>query len=489
MTAVLIEEAIGLQTPRYGIDPKNIDNTHDADDAIELFSRYSYELDEWQETVLRSWMARRKDGRWASTRCGLSVPRQQGKSLLLEVRCIAGLVLLGEKIVLTAHEMRTAKVLFTRLTNFFENEDYPEIRRLVKSIRKANGQESIILHNGGELAAMTRTNSAGRGLTADLVILDEALRITDESWQSLEATITAGPLQNPQIIFASSPPGPNDLGERFGQLRETVLNEESERYSWYEWSAHEGAEADFDDPEVWAQANPSLNIRLNQDVVVDERLMMDETTFARERLGLYESESKTQMFSDDLWESCRDETVYPLENMVLAIDVKPDRSSGTISVAGIRPDGLSYIEVIDSAQGIGWIIPRVMDICAKQNIKTVVVDYLGPAGTLVEPLRAKKIRVHVTSVSDYQAACAMFYDGVHEHTLIHRGQPLLDYSVRGVTKRKVGDKWLWNRKDASSDITQVVSTSLALFGTISTKVRKSKPTNKSSSKRKAVILR
>ena len=129
----------GLQVPRYGIDPPDISNCHDADDAIEFFNRYSVQLDEWQELVLRSWLSRRADGKWAASKAGLSIARQQGKSLLLEVRCIFGMIFLKEKIIFTAHELRTARAVFNRICEFFEDDSHPEITKLVKVIRKANG--------------------------------------------------------------------------------------------------------------------------------------------------------------------------------------------------------------------------------------------------------------------------------------------------------------------------------------------------------------
>src|SRR5690606_40944492 len=48
----------------------------DADDAEFLAASYGLTPDEWQRLVLEDWLAVRPDGRWASLKCGLAVPRQ-----------------------------------------------------------------------------------------------------------------------------------------------------------------------------------------------------------------------------------------------------------------------------------------------------------------------------------------------------------------------------------------------------------------------------
>jgi len=68
--------------------------------------------------VLDDWLAE-KSGRWASLTCGLSLPRQNGKNALIEVRELFGMVGRGEKFLHTAHEVKTARKAFKRLQHFF----------------------------------------------------------------------------------------------------------------------------------------------------------------------------------------------------------------------------------------------------------------------------------------------------------------------------------------------------------------------------------
>ena len=61
--------------------------------------------------VLDCWLGRDASGRYTVTSAGLAVPRQNGKNVCLEGREFFGMVINGEKILHTAHQVRTAKRL------------------------------------------------------------------------------------------------------------------------------------------------------------------------------------------------------------------------------------------------------------------------------------------------------------------------------------------------------------------------------------------
>src|SRR4051812_10054200 len=150
--------------PRVRLAPRSVSS--DVDDAAFLSSGYGLTPDDWQEDVLDDWLGRRRDGRWAAATCGLAVPRQDGKKGIIEIRELFGMVMLGEKFLHTAHEVKTARKAFLRLAGFFENErQYPELAALVapSGVRKTNGQEAIVLRNGGSVEFIARSKGSGRG--------------------------------------------------------------------------------------------------------------------------------------------------------------------------------------------------------------------------------------------------------------------------------------------------------------------------------------
>lgn len=103
----------GAQIPRYRIEPERV--TTDGADAAALMAAYGNALDEWQQLVLDCWLGRDASGRYTVTSAGLAVPRQNGKNVCLEGREFFGMVINGEKILHTAHQVRTAKKSFNRL--------------------------------------------------------------------------------------------------------------------------------------------------------------------------------------------------------------------------------------------------------------------------------------------------------------------------------------------------------------------------------------
>jgi phage terminase large subunit-like protein len=83
-------------------------------------------------------------------------------------------------------------------------EGDPELKKQIKHIHRANGEQGIELRNGSRLRFVARTKGSGRGFTADLVILDEAYALTPEQMSALIPTLSSRP--NPQIWYTSSPP-------------------------------------------------------------------------------------------------------------------------------------------------------------------------------------------------------------------------------------------------------------------------------------------
>lgn len=464
-------ERVGSQVPRLALVPEQA-STADADDALYLASRYGLTADDWQEFVLRAWMGTKSDGLWAAPRNGLVMPRQNGKNASLEIRELYGMLQLGERIVHTAHLVKTARKAMERLYWFFDNpRKFPKLAKEVKTIRKANGQEIIALHNGASIEFIARSRVSGLGFSADLMIFDEAQELTEEQLAALLPTVSAS--HNRQIIYTGLPPGPLADGGVFTRLRDTALSGTAGRLSWLEWGV-EDVSADLDDPAVWAQANPGMGIRLSHDTILDERADMDDERFARERLGMWSARSSNRVISNDSWIAVADSALVDAGGEVgIGIDVNPDRTKCTISGASFDIRGLPYLDVLEGRTGSpDWAVAFVKGICDRNSARAVVVDAASPANTLVEPLRAAGITVSLTGPRQMGVACAMTYDKILGGELLHMNQTALNMAVAAARKRSIGTEgaWGWNRKSAESDITPLVAASLALWGLLSSEI-------------------
>jgi hypothetical protein len=228
--------------PRVARVPRQVES--DGPDACFLAASYGLTADDWQEDVLEAWMGRRKDGRWSASICGLAVPRQNGKNSAIEIRELFGMVALGEHVLHTAHQIKTARKAFKRILSFFENErQYPELVEMVKEIRQTNGQEAIVLTNGGSIEFVARTRSSGRGFAGiDLLIFDEAQDLDDDAVEALQPTTAAASLGNPQTIFTGTPPNPdlNQTGGVFIRIRARGAAGIDPRMCWHDYGVADG---------------------------------------------------------------------------------------------------------------------------------------------------------------------------------------------------------------------------------------------------------
>ena len=105
-------------------------------------------LDPWQSDALNDWMAVTSYGRWICRTCGCSIPRQNGKTGLLEGRAEAGMILFNEQVIYTAHLQKTATETFEEMADFFESD---ALKKYVKDIKTALGREQIIPNSGARV--------------------------------------------------------------------------------------------------------------------------------------------------------------------------------------------------------------------------------------------------------------------------------------------------------------------------------------------------
>lgn len=429
------------------------------------------EPDPWQEFTIHHGLGERDDGQWAAFEVGLEVARQNGKGGVLEIRELAGLFLLGERLVIhSAHEFATAEEALERMAAIIEG--CADLSRRVKTIKRSHGQEGIYLTNGQRLRYKTRTKGGGRGFTADCVILDEAMVIPEAFLGALMPTLSARP--NPQLWYTGSAVDQEhmDNGVVFARLRERGLAAEDPSLAYFGWSApfddpSQVPEGAATDPSVWAQANPAIGIRIATEHVANEQRSMDPRTFAVERLGVGDwpatDGSGVQVIDLETFLARTDAESVPLDPVRFTYDVKPDRSAAAIGVAGRREDGRHHIEVVEHKRGTGWVAERLAELVTAHASGPVMCDVAGPAASLLPALAKLEVEVEPVSAKEHAQACGAFFDAVEQDTVRHLGTPELVAAVRGATQRPLGDAWAWSRKSSSVDISPLVACTLALW--------------------------
>lgn len=453
------------QEPRYDFRPPAVSS--DAELAIYLAAAYGLVPDEWQKLVLERWLARAADGRWASLTCGLSVPRQNGKNAIIEIRELYGMVALGEKFLHTAHEVKTARKAFKRLKSFFgEKADdssakYPELNALVVEVRNTNGQEAVVLSNGGSCEFIARSKNSGRGYTVDVLVCDEAQEESDDDLEALVPTTSAPPLRNPQWLFTGTPPGPRASGEVFTKVRRDGVASLLPRLSWQEWSV-ESLEAARAIENVY-RVNPGLAAgRLQVDVIQGEQDRFSIEGFARERGGLWLSVSASAVISETEWLAVHDaQSRRGSEDVVFAVDAELDRSAATISVSTQSVvDGRVHVELTDPGRDEPFSVPeageRLIELARRRKPRAVVLVSGSPAASLIPVLKANNVPLMVLSASQARAACGAFLDALKARTLVHTGmQTELNDSVKLSKKHLTAAGWTWAEDPGTAPLRSV----------------------------------
>jgi hypothetical protein len=437
----------GKQMPRvHSVPPAPVSL---GDRAIAFAAECGLFLDPWQQLVLRDSLGVQPGGMWASPRVGLLCPRQNGKGSILEaLELFHMFVLRTPLIVHSAHKFDTSQEHFIRLRTLIEAN--PDLHRHVKSMPTSQGHEAIILRNGNRLKFKARTvGGAGRGFSADLLVLDEAMLLPEQALDAMLPTLAAR--KNPQVWFTSSAgmPESDALWRIVKRGREG-----SPRLAYFEWGCESGA--DPLDRQNWADANPGLGYRLSLDYLDDELNDLSPDGFAREHLGIWDDAASTAAIDVNQWMELAD----PAEggcgpNPSFAVATAPDRSWSAVAVAWRRPDGLPYVELVDYRRDATWVADVVTELRSQWG-SPVLVDQAS-RGLLPDAVKV--------SQEDRAKADNTLSDAVLAGRLRHGGEAAMKTAVGAAQWRTYNETRIFDRK-GSAEISPLVAASLAVWSLV-----------------------
>jgi hypothetical protein len=430
----------GNQKPR--IDIYQDGDISLAEKTIALLDSYNRTPLKWQKAILRRWMARDEEDKWSNQTAGLIVPRQNGKSWLAEARILGGMIFLGEHLIYTAHQSSTVDEIKRRVLRFFYDAE-PEIRDLLTTEfdKEPKSFDYIELRNGGRCIFRTRTRSSGLGFTSDAIINDECQEESDAQEEALLPTISAGPLQNPQVIMMGTPPTAGSTGTVFLRSRRNLLQGKSD-ICWQEWSVE--TITDNHDVDAWYQTNPSLGTLITEKAIRAESNAMSQDSFNKMRLGWIPGVDAQRVFTDDEWNELAVKEVKLPENpeIVYAIKFAPDRSAVTLAVGVPMLDKI-HVEIVERkrmSEGMAWLVRWLLD--RWHNCNQIIIDGAAGQGLLIEELLRSepkmKKKILAPNVKEAGSAYALFYQAIQDKTLTHYNQPILNSAIRTAKRRDIG---------------------------------------------------
>ena len=457
------QRVMGSQEPSVRIVPP-YDETDGARAERALRAGRFY-LDPWQLEGLNDWLAY-EDGKWVCATCGLAVPRQNGKSGLVEGRAEAGMLLYNEEVIYTAHLQKTATETFEEMASFFETA---KLKPRVKDIKTALGREQIILKTGARVKFLARTRNGGRGQHGDLLIFDEAQELDYDAQASFIPAISAS--LNPQVIYLGTPPDLTAPGVVFRNIRDKAIAGETAKTAWLEFSVPEVG--DITDRERWAATNPALGRRILMSTIEAELEQLSPDDFARERLGWWTpvvEHKEVKAISEEAWDACASDEPKPDGKTAYGIKFSADGSEVCLCGAVVPPMGKARVSLIDrrpTGRGIRWLAEFLNERYAKACC--VVIDGRNGVDVLVERIqdvwRMKDSVVRVSS-KDMLAAVSTMVAAVDEGTVTwFRQQEALRNSAVTSTRRDLAGGWAFGGEDSLP----IEASALALWGAKMTK--------------------
>lgn len=444
MTAILDAPArvVGCETPRLWTKPLRplTKRTSLGFEAIAFAETIvGIPLLPWQKWWLIHALELKPDGSFRFRTVITLVGRQNGKTALLKIVALYFLYSGKARLVLgAAQSLDISKEAWQGAVDFAEDNDV--LRAEIAAVRQTNGEQCLTLANGARYRIAATTRGAGRGLSVDLLILDELREHRDwAAWGALSKTTTARPNA---LTVGISNAGDNQ-SVVLNSLRASALAGEDDTLALFEWSAE--MDCELDDLEAWAQANPGLGYTVSAQAIRSAMSTDPPATFRTETL-CQRVDALDAAVDLAAWKSCADPSgslAGVRARVVACVDVAPDGAHVTLTAAAVLDDQRVRVEVIaawstteDARRELGPLLGQVAP---------AAIGWFpgGPAAALAADLRGiDAIEIKGIEVGE---TCQEFADLVLARRILHPDDPLLNAHVAGSQKLRSGDGWRFCR--------------------------------------------
>jgi hypothetical protein len=327
---------------------------------------------------------------------------------------------------------------------------------VTKCIALQGSRWRIQFRNGSRIDFGARSQGFGRGKAkVGVLVLDEFQHITGRALANLAPTTNTS--DNPLILCAGTPPGPEVSGEAFKLRRKAALEGLSDDTLYVEFSADPDAESD--DRKQWAKANPSFPKRTKERAFLLLRKILDEADYRREALGIWDN-TETKRLIMPSWPACATTNSAP-SPACLGLAMDPDRVwlSLAASSAADSPHLGSVLRVRVDA-GKAQLLAEAARICKERGIP-IAVDPKDAGANLEGDLDTLGVRILRAGFDDYVKACGDLYDAVESKEVEHGDYDDLNKAVEAAGWRN-GARRVW--APASGDVSMLKAATLAKWG-------------------------
>ena len=420
------------------------------------------------------------------------VARQNGKTTLGSVVALFFLYQLEVGLVLgTAQDVSNAEDTWQMCVEIAQTNT--DLAEAIKHVWYTNGSKRLQLQGGRDYRVRASNRKAGRGKSADIVLMDELRE--HQTWDAWAALSKTGIARKNSLLLCMSNAGDGTsvvlrhfrlkahsrLGDPDGIVAalgdsETPADEtaDSSALGLFEWSADPNS--DPGDIEQWAQANPALGYTIELAALQDAYANDPIDVFKTECLCQWITSTVTPPFPIDSWDSGKDEKskIDKKSPLWWGVDISADRTRASIAVCGKRKDGDWHVELVEYRSGTGWLIKWLQNTAPNYKGMKIALQSRGaPIASMTDIIAAiDGVEVIECAGKDVAGWCGRLWDAVASSAddeidavpVHHISQPALDLAANIAATRPLGDgAWTWDRNKSLEDISPLVAVTMA-FG-------------------------
>lgn len=416
------------------------------------FEELAPKLNPWQRWFLVHALELNPDGTYRFKTVLLWVARQNGKTFIVALLILWRMYVDGDaQIIGVAQKLATAKKTYEHAQKIID-----AIPRLAQERGKTNAINGELWFEltGGQRYWVDSAENGGRGLTFDLVFVDEILKHkTFKAWSALSKTTAAR--RRSQLIAASNAGDMDAIVQR--HLHKMAMDaieagDDDTTIGLFWWSPPPAMP--LDGPEAWAFSNPSMNYNLPQENLYAYWVSDPAPVFASEVGNVFVDSSTGGPFQPGLWLKGFDRLSKRKAggDVYLCIEVSHDRTLAHIGFAAYRDDGLVHVGIMASRPGTDWVVPWLAAPERRFTPAGVTFQTRGaPVSSLMSEFEAAEIDVVEWGGPDLGRATGMLLDGVNLSKIHHRAQPLLDVAAGTAVMKRLGDGYVIDRIGSPGD--------------------------------------
>lgn len=392
----------------------------------------------WEVRVIERIYARDpQTGRRLHRRYMLGVARKNGKTALLAVLALYGLLLEadGAEVFSCAAEREQAKLVFNAAKRMVEME--PELSAILKVYRDA----IEFPETGSVYKALSAEAFTKEGLSPTFVAFDELHALPDRSLYDV-MSLAMGARRDPLMVIVTTagvmvdrfgqPTVCNQLYEYGKRVASREIEDKTFGMSWYQ---PDNLEADPADHKARLQANPSLGVVLDPDDL-DSALppATPENEYRTKRLNCWVTGAQSWL-PFGVWPKCAkpERKVSQTEEVVLAFD--GSWTNDSTALVGCTVEGKHIFKVRAwerPPEAQAWVVPEgevqeaVRKALADYNVVELVCDpsyWRKQMQDWADDLDAPVVEFPPHMVSLMTPATREFYTAAIQGNLSHDGDP------------------------------------------------------------------